>query len=130
MDYQKDDRKFKRIQAVLSILVLLLIIWIFESQTHFSDHKGAYPSIFHSLNKTEAITSTESSIEFILKSILSTSNNFKILHFIKYTDFENTKANIKISVSRFIQYKLDKAPPGIFYYHLFPIENDDFPELN
>lgn len=130
MDYQEDDRKFKSIEAVLSILVLLLIIWIFVRPTHFSDDKGISSSIHHSLNKFEAITSTGPSIEFIQKSILSTSNNFKILHFVKYSDFENTKANIKISVSRFIQYKLDKAPPGIFFYHLFPIENDDFPELN
>lgn len=130
MDYQEDDRKFKSIEAFLSILALLLIIWIFEKPTHFSDGKGISSSIHHSLNKLDAITSTGPSIKFIQKSILSTSNNFKILHFVNYTDFENTKANIKISVSRFIQYKLDKSPPGIFFYHLFPIENDDFPDLN
>ena len=130
MYYQEEDRKLKSIEAVLSILVLLFIIWIFEKQTHFSDDKGISSSIHHSLNKLEAIASTGPTIEFIQKSILGTSNNFNILHFVKYSDFENTKANIRISVSQFIQYKLDKSPPGTFFYHLFPIENDDFPDLN
>jgi|WetSurSiteA1Bulk_404760.scaffolds.fasta_scaffold94876_1 hypothetical protein len=130
MDYQEDDRKFKSIEAVLSILALLFIIWGFERPIHFSDARGISSSIHHPLNKLEAITSSGSSAEFIQKSVLSTSNSFKILNCVKYADLENTKANIKISVSRFIQYKLDKSPPGIFFYHLFPVESDDFQELN
>ena len=130
MNHQGEDIKFKNFEAILSILLLLFSLWIFDNPNRASENNGISSSIISSLNKIDAIPCTKFPAYLFSKSSITANYNFKLLHFIQDPNLENKKVEIRILVSQIIQQNLEKSPPFAFIYHLFPVEKDEFPILS
>jgi hypothetical protein len=128
---QKDNIRFNNIESILLLLIVSLGLLIYvNSKSYLPERNISSLTTDASINKNIAVFFSCATLKFFEKTLVTIKCSFKLLSPDKNLLFENRKIDIKISLLQNIQQNIDIIPSFIFYHHLFPIENDDFPILS
>lgn len=117
-------------ESIIILLILFFTLLTFNKSDRTGEKKGCSPSPSYSLTRSDAIPSSGLPLFLYSKSLITTLVDMRLLNLHKDRQLENRLADIKITISRDIRKKLDQSPPFAFTYHLFPVENDEFPVLS
>lgn len=128
---QKDTFRFNNIGSIVLLLIVSLGLLIYSnSKGNFPEGNISSLTTDASINKNIAVFFSGTALKFFESTLIPIKCGFKFLSFNKNLFFENRKIYIKISLLQNIQQNIERIPILIFYCHLFPIENDDFPNLS
>ena len=128
---QKDIIRFNNAGSILLLLFVSLGLLIYSnSKSNLPERNISSLTTDASINNNIAVFFSGTAFKFFEKTFVMIKCDFKLVSFNNNLFLENRKIDIKISLLQNIQQNIDRIPVLIFCHHLFPIGDDDFPDLS